>query len=146
MSVQTRRVLIVANQTATSQALISALREISADGPVCLRLVVPALNRRLQHWVSDIDAALSAAHLRADEAEEVLKDHGLTVRVEIGDSVPLVAIDDALARFDADEIVISTLPPSQSHWLEHNLIEDTRDRLAIPVRHVVASERKELAA
>ena len=44
--------------------------------------------------------------------------HGLAVSVEVGDSVPLLAIEDALAEFDADEIVISTLPPSQSHWLD----------------------------
>ena len=144
--VQMRRVLIVANQTATSPELIAALQARTARGPVQLHLVVPALNRRLRHWVSDTDAAISTARQRAEDAKESLRAHGLVVTVETGDSVPIVAIDDALARFDADEIVISTLPPSRSHWLEHGLVDATRDRFALPIRHVVAAERSKLAA
>jgi GABA permease len=143
---QARRLLVVANQTATSPELIAALRERSAREPVRLHLVVPALNRRLRHWVSDTDEAVSAARRRAEDARAVLMATGLEVSVEIGDSVPLHAIDDALAQFDADEIVISTLPPSQSHWLEHNVVEHARDRFDLPVGHVVASEHRTLAA
>lgn len=134
-----RRVLVVANQTATSDALIAELQEYSAHGPVHLHLVVPALNGRLSHWLSATDEAVSAARRRAEAARAVLMAHGLAVSVEIGDSVPLLAIDDALAGFDADEIVISTLPPSESHWLEHDVVELARDRFAVPVRHVVGS-------
>lgn len=135
-----RRVLVVANQTATSPGLIAQLRERSACGPLHLHLVVPALNGRLRHWLSDTDGAVSAARRRAEDARAAFSAHGLMVDVEIGDSVPLLAIDDALAYFDADEIVISTLPPSRSHWLEHKVIERARERFGVPIRHVVASE------
>ena len=37
---------------------------------------------------------------------------GLRAKGEIGDSDPNVAIEDALREFPADEIVISTHPPS----------------------------------
>jgi GABA permease len=113
---------------------------------VRLHLVVPALNSRLRHWVSDIDRAVSAARRRAEDARAVLKAHGLAVSVEVGDSIPLLAIDDALALFDADEIVISTLPPSRSHWLEHRLVELARDRFDVPVRHLIVSDDGMLAA
>jgi GABA permease len=142
----TCRVLVVANQTPISPALIAQLQERSARGPVRLHLVVPALNSRLSHWLSATDGAVSAARRRADDAQALLKARGLAVTVEIGDSVPLLAIDDALAEFDADEIVISTLPPSRSHWLEHNLVEAARDRFGVPIRHVVGSEDGTLAA
>jgi GABA permease len=141
-----RRVLVVANQTASSPALISALRERAEDGPVSFHLIVPALNTRLRHWLSDTDGAVSAARGRGNDALATLTSHGLTVSMEIGDSVPLLAIDDALAQFHVDEIVISTLPPDQSHWLEHDLVQLTRRRFNVPVRHVVADDDVELAA
>jgi hypothetical protein len=135
-----RRVLVVANQTATSTALVSELCDRGVREPVCFHLVVPALNSRLRHWLSDVDDALSVARRRADEALSVLESHGLAVSAEVGDSVPLLAIEDALSQFAADEIVISTLPPSRSHWLEQGLVDRARERCGIPVVHVVADD------
>ncbi|MCL2419391.1 MAG: hypothetical protein FWD04_08865 [Conexibacteraceae bacterium] len=139
-----RRVLVVANQTATSAALISELEAYRLRGSVELRLVVPALNGRLGHWLSDTDGAVAAARRRAEQARAILALRGIAVAAEIGDSVPLLAIEDALARFDADEILISTLPPGRSHWLEQDVVELARERFAIPVRHVVAHEDRVL--
>ncbi len=132
-----QRVLIIANQAATSSALIAELRDRTRRGAVCFHLVVPALNSRLRHWLSDIDDAVLTAHQRGEEAQAVMAAHGIPVSVEIGDSVPLLAIADALAQFDADEILISTLPASRSHWLEHNLINHSRRRFGLPVHHVI---------
>jgi GABA permease len=140
------RVLVIANQTADSPALIAELRDRAKRGAVDFHLVVPALNSRLRHWLSDTDDAVSAARRRGEAALAALKTHGLPVSVEIGDSVPLLAIGDALSAFHADEIVISTLPPSQSHWLEHDLVNLARLSFKVPVRHVIANEEVALAA
>jgi GABA permease len=141
-----QRVLVVANHTATSPALITDLRDRANHGPVDLRLVVPALNSHLRHWLSDTDDAVSVARRRGQAARSVLKSHGVPIDVEVGDSVPLLAIGDALSQFQADEIVISTLPLNQSHWLEHNLVERARREFDVPVRHVIATEGIALAA
>jgi hypothetical protein len=135
-----RRVLVIANQTATSTALASELIDRAGRAPVCFHLVVPALNGRLQHWLSDVDDAMSAAYRRCEDALAVLASRGLKVTAEVGDSVPLLAIEDVLSQFAADEIVISTLPASRSHWLEQGLVDRARDRFTIPVTHVVADE------
>jgi GABA permease len=145
-SLPARRVLIVANQTATSSALITELQAQTERGRVEFHLVVPALNSHLRHWLSDTDDAVSAAQRRSEEALAVLKSHGLPITVEIGDSVPLLAIGDAISQFPADEILISTPPPSQSHWLEHDLVDLARSRFDVPVRHVIAAEEAALAA
>jgi GABA permease len=144
--VPARRVLIVANQTATSSALIDELHKQTKHGDVDFHLVVPALNSHLRHWLSDTDDAVSDARRRGEDALAVLKSHGLPISVEIGDSVPLLAIEDALAQSPADEIVISTLPANRSHWLEHNLADLARGRFDVPVRHVIADEDVVLAA
>jgi GABA permease len=145
-AVPVHRVLIVANQTANSPALIAELRDRARRGPVSLHLVVPALNSRLRHWLSDTDGAVFAARRRRDDALAALKSHGLPVTVEVGDSVPMLAIDDALSDFHADEIVVSTLPPDRSHWLEHDLVNLVRHRYDVPVQHVIASDEVALAA
>jgi GABA permease len=141
-----RRVLVVANQTATSAALIWDLQLRAKRGPVDFHLVVPALNSHLRQWLSGTDDAALAARRRAEHAATVLKFHGLPISVEVGDSVPLLAIHDALAQFDADEIVISTLPANRSHWLEHNLVELARTHFDVPVRHVIGGEEAVQAA
>ena len=145
-SARARSVLVVANHTATSPALIAALRDRAERGDVSFHLVVPALNSRLRHWLSDTDSATAAARRRGDEAVAVLASRGLTISMEIGDGVPLLAIDDALAQFPADEIVISTLPPDRSHWLEHDLVALAGRRFGVPVRQVIGDDDVALAA
>jgi GABA permease len=141
-----RRVLIVANQTATSPSLVTELRRRARLQATTFHLVVPALNSRLRHWLSDTDDAVRQAQRRAEHARSALRSHGVRVTAEAGDSVPLLAIEDALAQFDADEIVISTLPPDRSHWLEHELVDHARERFALPVSHVIGEPRAAAAA
>jgi hypothetical protein len=135
-----RRVLVVAHRTATSPQLIEALLQCRDHGPVSFRLVVPALNSRLRHWLSDIDDAVAAARQQGEGAVAELRSHGLSVAMDVGDSVPLLAIEDALAQFAADEIVIATPPAGRDHWLEHDLVSTARRRFHLPIRHVVAGE------
>ncbi len=48
------------------------------------------------------------------------------------------AIEDELRRSAADEVLISTLPPKQSNWLEAGILERLREELDVPVTHLVA--------
>ena len=110
-------------------------------------LVVPALNSHLRHWLSDTDGAVSAAHRRGDDALSVFTSHGLNVTIEIGDSVPLLAIGDAPVAVRCRRNCRSRrCQPDRSHWLEHDLVNRVRARFDIPVRHVVAREEAVLAA
>ena len=143
---KTKRVLIVANQTATSPALIEELELRIRHGAVRFHLVVPALESHLQHWLSDSDPAAEIAQDRGDEARSAMAAHGIPVSVEIGDSVPIHAIADALSHFPADEILISTLPASRSHWLERDLIEQARECFGVPVSHLTGAEETTPAA
>lgn len=50
----------------------------------------------------------------------------------------LLAIQDALATFPADEIVLVTHPEGEENWLEEGVVSDARERFADrPVRHLV---------
>jgi hypothetical protein len=67
-----------------------------------------------------------------------LTERGIATQGTVGDSDPLLAIEDVLADFDATEIVISTHPPGRSNWLEKNLPERAASRFDLPLTHLVS--------
>ena len=143
----THRVLVVANETVGGHALQETLQRVGQPATELL-VVAPALASPVRHWVSDTDGARAKAERRLEASVAGLETMGFTVRGEIGDGDPLVAIEDALRTFGADEIVISTHPEGKSHWLEQDLIDKARARFAVPITHVVvdlAAERTKVS-
>jgi hypothetical protein len=134
------RILVVANRTCPCPMLLDEVARRVSDAPAEVLVVVPALNSRLRHWLSDVDEAVARAHDRLKLALAELRTRGVRARGEVGDANPLVAIDDALAHFPASAIVIATLPAGKSNWLERRLIEKARARFDVPVTHLVATE------
>jgi hypothetical protein len=82
-------------------------REIAAraaDAPA-VHVVAPARMRPLEWLATDEDDARREADVRALEAEWLLAGQA-DVEAEAGDADPVVAVEDALRRFPADEILI----------------------------------------
>jgi len=140
----THRVLIVANETVGGAALRAALERLR-QAETELLVVAPALTSPVRHWASDVDGARADAEGRLNESVARLTAAGFKVRGEIGDQDPLVAIEDALRTFGADEVVISTHPPGRSHWLEQDLVGKAKARFAVPITHVVVDLASEQA-
>jgi hypothetical protein len=145
----TRRILVVANQTAAGRELLEEIGNRCRGEDCEVLLVSPALvGSRAERWASDIDEGLDLARERMGRSVTALRGVGVEVRAEVGDPDPNMAIEDALRTFAADEIVISTLPPGESRWLEHDVVERTRRVVALPMTHVVVdldAERTALA-
>ena len=128
--------MVVANETCAGRALLDELRR--RVGPESEVLVVaPALNSRLRHIFADTDQAYAEAEARLSESLEALRRAGIDARGAVGDSDPVQAIEDALAEFDASEIVVSTHPPERSNWLEKRVVERAVERFEPPITHVV---------
>ena len=129
-------VLVVAHQTAATQALLDAVHERAQRGPVTFRLVVP----RQPHGM---DKAANPHDIGNEEAEAVLRDAlpklseaaGSPVTGAIGDAEPMSAIQDAINLGNIHEIIISTLPLGVSRWLKLDLVSKARG-LGLPVTHV----------
>jgi GABA permease len=101
-------------------------------------VVTPALtSSRAGHWASDVDAAMEEARQRMELSLQALDEAGLPARGHVGDPDPTVALEDALRVFAADEVIIATLPPDRSPWLEHGVVERAREETDLPVTHVV---------
>jgi hypothetical protein len=141
-----RRILVVANRTCPCPALADAVAARAGAPAADVLVVAPALNGRLRHWVSDVDGAIAAAHERLDRAVANLRDRGVAARALVGDSDPLVAIEDALADFPATEIIVSTHPPGHSNWLEKKLPERAATRFDLPLTHLTSSYGLEAAS
>lgn len=132
-----RRVLVVANETVAGDELVSAISTLALTQTSSFLVVCPALNSRIRTWTSDEDPAREAAQARLEATLERLASVGIDARGEIGDSDPLVAVEDAVRTFRPDEIVISTHPPGRSNWLERGVVDGVRVRFDVPVTHVV---------
>jgi hypothetical protein len=133
-----RRILVVANRTCPCPALADELAARTGDPSGDVLIVAPALNTRLRHWVSDVDTAIAAAGERLERAVANLSERGVSAEGVVGDSDPLLAIQDALTDFPATEIVLSTHPAGQSNWLEKNLPTRAAERFDLPITHVVS--------
>jgi hypothetical protein len=132
-----RRILVISNETVTGTVLHQAIRFRARNVGGEVLVVAPALNSRLRHWMSDVDAARRAAEERLAASLKRLTAAGISARGEIGDGDPMQAIADALSTFAADEIIIATHPEERSHWLARDLVGRARARFAQPVLHIV---------
>jgi hypothetical protein len=132
-----RRILVISNETVTGTVLHHAIRFRAHNVSGEVLVVAPALNSRLRHWMSDVDAARRAAEGRLQACLKRLGAVGIKARGEIGDGDPMQAIADALSTFAADEIIIATHPEERSHWLAHDLVGRARARFDRPILHIV---------
>jgi GABA permease len=132
------RLLVVANQTVAGQALLEEIRNRCRGRDSEVLVITPALvSSRAARWASDLDEGIELARQRMELSLRAIRDAGLKARGEVGDSDPNLAIEDALRVFPAEEIVISTHPPEKSRWLEHGVLQRTREEVGVPVMHVV---------
>jgi hypothetical protein len=139
------RILAIANETVEGDALHQLIVEQAGDMPTEVLVVAPALNSRLRHWLSDVDGAREAAEERLTRSIERLEFDGIPAYGWVGDADPLEAIADALAVFEADQLIISTHPEARSNWLARDVVRRAQDRFGLPTAHVTA-ERVLVAA
>ena len=101
---------------------VAALREALGGDIDELKVVVPAVKQSRLQWLTNADddarveaedAAASIEHATSDDVE-----------AQAGDSDPLQAAEDALAEFEADELVVVTRPDEEATWLEEGRAAD----------------------
>jgi hypothetical protein len=144
MAVPTR-VLVVANRTAATPALIDAVRERAARGPCTFTLLVPRGAHGLHRVVDPEDQSTDEADATLELALPLLEQAaGAPVAGLIGDPEPLAAIQDAVNLQGFDEIIISTLPRRVSGWLRLDLPHKAAG-LGLPVTTVTAGGRQPAA-
>jgi hypothetical protein len=130
------RILVVANRTAATPALIAAVRERASRGPCSFTLLVPQL---VAEEAFGDEEARKTIELAVPLLEEAAEDE---VPAIIGTCDAMLAVERVLVHEHYDEVIVSTLPERVSHWLKRDL--PTRiERLGIPVTVVRARSPRE---
>jgi hypothetical protein len=136
------RVLVVANRTAATPALLDAVRERAARGPCAFTLLVPNTAHGLHRVMDPEDQARGEADAVLELALPLLEAAaGGRVEGMVGDPEPLAAIQDAVNLSGFEEIIISTLPKRVSRWLRLDLPHKAAG-LGLPVTTVTARSRE----
>jgi nucleotide-binding universal stress UspA family protein len=103
-------------------------------------VVSPATNEsKLAFWVSDSDDAIAEAETAKEDTVERLEEEGIDAAGQVGESEPAQAIDDALATFDADRIVIFSHPEGDRDYREDEALAAGEQRWNVPVTHALIS-------
>ena len=131
-----KKILALVSEPISADALRSAVGPDEADDAEVL-VVAPALNSRKRFFLADPDPAIERAEEVQAETVERLDEEGVDAAGDTGESDPLLAIQDALQTFPADEIVLFTHSGGDQNWLEEGLVEDAKERFEAPVRHLV---------
>jgi hypothetical protein len=136
------RILVVATEELLGDELARLLAEHAGGRQGEVRVVAPAVtDSPLKHAFGDVDEAIAEAEERLRHSLEALGHSGLKVAGTIGDADPVIAIEDALAEFDAGEILIVTHPEDDGAWLEGDAFERAQQQFRLPVTHVTLERR-----
>jgi hypothetical protein len=128
----TRRVLVVANQTVGGDPLIEKIKAEAAESPSTFVVILPQ-GEGGEH---------GDAHERLAQTLERLNSEGIEAVGQVMDPDPFTAVQNALQFYPADEIIISTFPETRSGWMRSDLIERVKRITSRPVEHVVVEHEK----
>ena len=126
------KLLVLTPEPIDANALRTALGD-DVEGAEVL-VVSPAGNRsKVAFWVSDSDEAIAGADAAQEETVERLEEDGIDAAGDTGESEPAVAIEDALATFKADRIVVFSHPEGDRDYREDDGLRDAEGRFGVPV-------------
>jgi hypothetical protein len=129
------RILVLATDELTGPELVeefcARLRNVEAE----VMVIAPAVEKTpFHHALGDVDTAAMEAGRRLETSLDELRRAGIPALGEVGDSDPIVAAEDALRLFAADEVLIVAHADDQARWFENGLFERAKQELRPAVR------------
>jgi hypothetical protein len=130
------KVLVLATDPVDADRLRGAVPgDDLADAEVLV--VSPAVNESaVAFWMSDSDEAIAEAESTAEQTAAALREGGARARAATGESEPLLALQDALATFDADRVVLFVRDEDAARYREDDVVGEAERRFGVPVTQV----------
>ncbi len=126
------KLLVLTPEPVDAAALRAAVGD-EAEGAEVL-VVSPATNQsKLAFWVSDPDQAIAEADAAQEETVERLEEAGVDAAGDTGESEPALALQDALATFPADRVVVFSRSGGDRDYREDDGLKDAEARFGVPV-------------
>jgi GABA permease len=136
-------VLVIANETAASSALLGSLRErAEGGGDLHVTVIAPVSEPRHGYVVFD-DTRRASAGRRLEKTLGLLRSSGIPAQGFVVDTSPVQAAKDAMLQLEPppDEIIVSTHTEQRSGWMRRDVVgEVEKAARGVPVRHVIAGE------
>jgi hypothetical protein len=138
-----KQIVVIANETAVSHALVDLISERAANDDVAVTVVAP-VNQPRQGYVVYYDTRRAAARRRLDKTLDLLHTAGVRADGVVVECDPVSALRDAVDQLQPDEVIVSTHPQQKSGWLRRNAVEQMH-RVAgeLPFQHVVVDLNEE---
>jgi hypothetical protein len=137
-----RRVLVIATDALEDVGLIDELADGRRPDELEVALVAPVVEQSaVKHAAGDLEPAREHAERRLEARLAELRRGGVSAFGMLGDTDPLLAAEDALKSFPAEEVLIFERPGEQSRWFEDGLFEHSQARLEPPIRMVTVEAR-----
>jgi hypothetical protein len=141
-----RHILVVANETAVSSALVELLEKHAAESAVRVTVLAP-VNQPRQGYVVYYDTRRAAARRRLDRTLDLLRKAGIPANGVVVEADPVSALRDAIDQLEPDEVIVSTHPQKQSGWMRRNMVDQMqRVSGSLPFEHVVVDLAAESGA
>jgi hypothetical protein len=131
-----KKIIALVTEPISADALRSAVGDETAQEAEVL-VVAPALNSRKKFLLSDSDEAIERAEQVQEETVERLDEEGIDAAGDTGEADPLLALQDALQTYPADEIVLCVHGEGGRNWQEEGVVEEARERFGKPVKQLV---------
>ena len=100
-------------------------------------VVSPAVNESpVAFWMSDSDEAIANAESTAAQTADALAQEGARTRATAGESEPLLALQDALARYPADRVLVFARGEDGARYREDDVSGEAERRFGVPVTEI----------
>ena len=130
------KLLVVTPEPVDADLLRATLGD-EVEGAEVLVVSPAGHQSKVAFWVSDSDEAIAEAEAAQEETVERLEEEGVDPAGDTGEAEPAQAIEDALATFRADRIVVFSHPDGDRDYREDEGLADAEARFGVPVTHAI---------
>ena len=130
------KLLVLATDPVSADDVRAALPDEDLQDAEVL-VVAPAVNESpVAFWVSDADEAIAEAESAAEQTAAQLRESGAQARATTGESEPLLALQDALATYQADRVLLFVREDEGARYREDDVVGEAERRFGIPFTEI----------